>query len=95
MPRKTKREKLQADLRKQFSSFPDIASNTHAINTSAELPQRDSITFEYHGTVHTPKRVAVSQVQHFSEIRADLIKTLLLAAAAFTGEFVLYVVLKQ
>ena len=93
MPRKTRREKVQKEIRKSYNRPIEtfqLAEQSTPINQNTD---NETYQFSYSKTSKSTQANFVSKY-HFQQVRSDLLKTLLLSSIALAIEYALFVTLK-
>jgi hypothetical protein len=88
MSKKTKQEKIIADLRRQLSQTETREVKTFLKTQTLEKESKPTFSYE------VPKSIAVASFEFLPMIKKDLVKTLILSILAIFFELVLYFLLK-
>ena len=92
MPKKTKKEKMLADYRRN-SSREELSDSSSAQPSQKNVAQQVKLDGSYRFTTKTmyPTPAVTSfETNELHAIRKDVFKTLVLSAIALTGELILY-----
>ncbi len=91
MPKKTKREKILAEIRRtsHHTASVSLVHEKHSINNSEHLPNDGLFRFQAQVAELSPT-VKTEQTAELIAIRKGLLKTLILSLFAFAGELALY-----
>lgn len=92
MPKKTRKEKLRAEIRRVSVRPTTVSSSVREdfINDSVHLPSDGLFRYQAQVTQQLSPAVKMEQTTELMAIRKDLMKTLVLSLFAFAGELALY-----
>lgn len=96
MPKKTKREKIIAEYHRKLSGL-HLPITPNQDNSPKDLHPQETVksyAYTYRATAQPSGSFVESNQPYDSSIRRDLIKTLILAVVAISGEIVLSLIMK-
>lgn len=86
MPKKTKKAKLKAQQRR---FVPQSVASIQATSPTSDLPMSSSSDFRFTPSPKTEKKASSVAVTNITQLRRDLIKTLIITTAILVAEILL------